>query len=143
MGTVEILPAGSSHAAAIAELVTQLGYPTSLAQMERRLASIFADRDTGTLVASMDGRVVGFVGTRLAVTYERDGPFGEIRAMAVAADARRQGIGRRLLSAAEATLIERGARVIVLSSGNHRSGAHLFYEAQGYVFTGRRYRKSP
>lgn len=141
--TVDIHPAAASDADAIADLVTQLGYPTSPAQMEGRLARIFADGEYATLVASQDGRVVGFVGIRLAVTYESDEPFGEIRAMAVEAGSRRKGIGRRLLQAAESALIERGARVFVLSSGNHRAGAHRFYEANGYSFTGRRYRKSP
>lgn len=142
METADILPADGSHAAAIAELVTQLGYPSSLAQMERRLAMILSQRENGTLVASLDGRVVGFIGTRLLLTYESDEPIGEIRAVAVADGFRRMGIGRRLLQAAESSLIERGARVVVLSSGNHRAGAHLFYEAHGYAFTGRRYRKS-
>jgi ribosomal protein S18 acetylase RimI-like enzyme len=143
MDTVAIHPAEPSHALDIAELVTQLGYPTSREQMARRLTSIFADREYDTFVASQDGRIVGFVGTRVALTYESDEPFGEIRAMAVAESFRRKGIGRRLLLAAESSLVARGARVIVLSSGNHRAGAHLFYEAQGYAFTGRRYRKLP
>jgi len=140
---VEIRPAGPDDAAALADLVTQLGYPTSPAQMQRRMARIVSDPDYATLVASQGGRVAGFVGLRRAVTYESDEPFGEIRAMAVGAGFRRKGIGRLLLQAAESALFERGARVFVLSSGNHRAGAHLFYEALGYAFTGRRYRKAP
>ena len=138
----EIRPASGSDAVAIADLVTQLGYPTSPAQMTKRMERIAADTEYATLVATHGGRVVGFVGLRLAVTYESDEPFGEIRAMAVAAGFRRKGIGRRLLQAAESALAGRGARVLVLSSGNHRADAHRFYEASGYAFTGRRYRKS-
>jgi len=43
---------------------------------------------------------------------------------------------------AESTLCERGARVLVATSGNHRADAHVFYESNGYAFTGRRYQKS-
>jgi ribosomal protein S18 acetylase RimI-like enzyme len=143
MGHVVIHPAEISHAEAIADLVTQLGYETSFEQMKARLASILADREYQTLVASHGGRVAGFVGTRLNLAYEIDGPVGQIMAMAVGADHRRQGVGTGLLHAAERGLIERGARVLVLSSGNHRTGAHAFYEANGYAFTGRRYRKTP
>jgi hypothetical protein len=62
-----------------------------------------------------DQEIVGFVGTRVGLLYE-----GE----------------------AEAGLLERGARVLVVTSGNHRTDAHLFYESQGYTFTGRRYKKA-
>jgi ribosomal protein S18 acetylase RimI-like enzyme len=141
MDAAEIRRASSADAVALADLVTQLGYTTSPAQMTERMERIAADLEYSTLVATQGGHVVGFVGLRLAVTYESDEPFGEIRAMAVAAGFRRKGIGRRLLQAAESALAERGARVIVLSSGNHRAGAHRFYEANGYAFTGRRYRK--
>jgi hypothetical protein len=47
-----------------------------------------------------------------------------------------------LMQAAESKLVECGARELVVTSGNHRSEAHAFYESCGYTFTGRRYRKS-
>ena len=63
-------------------------------------------------------------------------------ALAVAMDHHRRGIGRTLIEAAESILVERGARVLVVASGNHRDDAHAFYEKNGYTFTGRRYKKS-
>ena len=47
-----------------------------------------------------------------------------------------------LMQAAEATLIARGVCVLVVTSGNHRSDAHAFYEKNGFAFTGGRYKKS-
>jgi GNAT superfamily N-acetyltransferase len=66
----------------------------------------------------------------------------QIMALAVASARQRGGVGRMLIEAAEAMLIQRGARVLVVTSGNHRTGAHVFYEKNGYTLTGRRYKKS-
>ena len=67
---------------------------------------------------------------------------GQIMALAVAPSRQRRGLGRMLMTAAESALLERGARVLVVTSGNQRSDAHAFYESCGYSFTGRRYKKS-
>ena len=63
-------------------------------------------------------------------------------ALAVAPDYQRRGVGRLLVEVAESRLAQRGARVLVVSSGNQRADAHAFYESLGYRFTGRRYKKS-
>lgn len=47
-----------------------------------------------------------------------------------------------LMQVAESALIERGVRVLVVTSANQRSDAHAFYERCRYSFTGRRYKKS-
>ena len=46
-----------------------------------------------------------------------------------------------LNEAAVAILVQCGARDWVVTSGNHRTDAHAFYEKNGYTFTGRRYKK--
>jgi ribosomal protein S18 acetylase RimI-like enzyme len=60
----------------------------------------------------------------------------------VATDHHRRGVGRTLMQAAESILVERGARVFIAASANHRADAHDFYEKNGYTFTGRRYKKA-
>jgi ribosomal protein S18 acetylase RimI-like enzyme len=142
VATTAIRKATVEDAGRIAALVSELGYPTSAEQMRRRLATILRDDEYETLVACDDGVVQGFVGTRLGPLYDADGQYGQIMALAVASDHQGRGLGRTLMQAAEASLIERGARVLVLTSGHHRSGAHAFYERMGYTFTGRRYRRS-
>ena len=59
-----------------------LGYPTSPAQMYKRLESILCDDDYVTLVACDGEHVVGFVGTRVGPLYESDGCYGQIMALA-------------------------------------------------------------
>ncbi len=142
MATADVRFATLADAEAIAALVTLLGYPTTPEQLRARLGRILADGNYATYIAAESGRVVGFVGTRIGPRYEDDHPYGQILVLAVARDFHRKGIGRRLLWTAESDLIGKGARVLVLSSGNHRAGAHAFYEKNGYLFTGRRYKKT-
>lgn len=142
MANVATRQAAVVDAEAMASLVTDLGYPTATSQMQRRLEVILDDKDYDTLVACLDGDVVGFVGTRSGPRYEDDGHYGQIMALAVAPNHQRHGVGRMLMRAAESRLVDRGVRVIVVASGNQRSDAHAFYESCGYRFTGRRYMKS-
>ena len=88
------------------------------------------------VVARFDGQTAGFSLSRI-ISDE-----AELLLLAVSPNLRRRGIGRMLLRAAESILADRGARVLVVTSGNQRADAHAFYEKNGYTFTGRRYRKS-
>ena len=109
--------------------------------MRTRLERVLADDDYTTLVASEIGRIVGFIGTRVGPLYENDGLYGQVMALAVATNRQRQGVGRKLMAAAEAILVGRGAVVLIVHSGNQRADAHVFYEKSGYTFTARRYKK--
>lgn len=142
MAEIGIRKATVDDAAPVARLVSVLGYPTSDEQMRLRLDAIAHDSSYDTLVACDGTEVVGFIGTRLGRLYEDDEPYGQIMALAVAAEHRRRGIGRSLVGAAESLLVERGAHLTIVTSGNHRADAHAFYESCGYTFTGRRYRRS-
>ena len=120
MSHVVIRPAAVTDFASIARLVSELGYATSPSQMQRRLEAIFDDHDYDTLVACEGEHIVGFVGTRSGPLYEADGKYGQIMALAVAASHHRRGVGQMLMQAAESKLAERGARELVVTSGNHR-----------------------
>ncbi len=83
--------------AALSALMTQLGYPTTPAEMAARLDAIFSDDNYHTLVAERDGRVVGVVGAHLCMYYEYTGLCGQIMVLVVDEQARSQGIGSLLL----------------------------------------------
>jgi ribosomal protein S18 acetylase RimI-like enzyme len=138
---IAIRSATLADADAIARLMTELGYPTSPPQMEQRLASIQADASYRTFIACDGGAVVGVTGTRIGPMYEIDDPYGQIMAFVVASTHRRQGVGVRLVQAAESHFVERGAAVSIVTSANRRDDAHAFYQRQGYTFDGRRYKK--
>lgn len=141
MADIVITRASVDDSEAIALLVSDLGYPTSDHQMRQRLVAVAGDGDYETLIARHDGIVVGFAGTRVGHLYEADERYGQVMVLAVAVEWQRRGIGRMLMEAAESGLIARRARVLVVTSGNHRTGAHAFYESCGYSFSGRRYEK--
>lgn len=139
---IAIRSATLADAEAIACLMTELGYPTSSRQMERRLASILADASYRTFIACDGGAVVGVAGTRIGPMYEIDDPYGQIMTFVVASTHRRQGVGARLIQAAESHFAERAAAVSIVTSAHRRDDAHAFYERHGYTFDGRRYKKA-
>jgi GNAT superfamily N-acetyltransferase len=139
---IAIRSAALADAEPLARLMTELGYPTSSQQMERRLTSILGDASYRTFVACDGDAIVGVIGTRVGPMYEIDAPYGQIMAMVVSATHRRQGVGVLLVQAAESHFLERGAAVSIVTSANRRGDAHAFYEAHGYTFDGRRYKKA-
>ena len=110
---VEFRPARQTDAAALAELTTQLGYPSSPAEVAERLAGL--DTRAGALiVAEADGRVVGWVHVRTLVLLT--GPHAEIDGLVVGDMFRGLGVGEALLQRAEAWAAERGQTRIYVRS---------------------------
>jgi ribosomal protein S18 acetylase RimI-like enzyme len=136
---VEIRPYQDADAAAIAGLVSVLGYPVGTDEMRSRLAALSPDHHT--LVAQVGDELAGFIGLAVIQPYESSVPFGFILALAVDPDHQRQGIGTALVRAAEGYFQEQGVGDIRVSSGLHREEAHRFYEAAGYAKTGFRFRQ--
>ena len=133
--------ASVGDAAAVALLVTAMGYPTTQPEAAARLERIIGDRSYRTIVAERDGRVVGFAGARTGPAYELDASAVQLAALAVDPAERRSGVGRLLVAAVEDWAREQGAQVVVLHSGFQRVGAHAFYRRLGYRDTGLRFRK--
>jgi len=93
------------------------------------------DRDVGVFLAAVDaGRVVGYV---CGWSVLED---GHVLKIAVARDARRRGIGRRLMAALEAEFIDRGAEFAWLEARESNDEAVGFYRSLGFVEVGRRRR---
>jgi ribosomal protein S18 acetylase RimI-like enzyme len=91
--------------------------------------------ERATLVAELDGRVVGFVDVRVAHPGGSHRPlrYGYVAEIAVAAPARRRGVGAELLRAAEAWARERGCTYAVLDFNVHNDDARRFYrDRMGY-----------
>jgi len=107
--------------------------------MGERLLQLLARPEYITLVADVSGEVVGMVGASLGHALEFDGPYGRLTGLIVDARWRGRGLGRLLMHAVESALRGRGAAVLTLTSGKHRSEAHAFYEAIGYEVTGIRF----
>jgi Acetyltransferases len=128
---------------AVAELMTELGYPVTRAQMRSRMEAIGSHPDYATLVAELDGEAAGLVGLRLLYGYEYDQPIAQISTLVTKAAYRGRGIGKALIRHAEKWAAERGAAAIVVTSGNRpdREAAHRFYHHMGFAVTGLRFAK--
>jgi GNAT superfamily N-acetyltransferase len=128
---------------AITELMSDLGYPASKRQMQKRMERICSNPLHHTLVAEQDGKVVGMAGMRQLYSYENDHPVVQISALVTKAEYRGLGIGKELVKQAEKWAKENGASAVVLTSGNRpeREHAHQFYKHLGFCITGFRFSK--
>lgn len=120
---------------AIAGLLTQLGYPTSIDQARTRLALFDASPANHVLVAEADGRVVGLAALEIGLHIEKDGKHGQLTALVTDARLRRRGVARTLLTAVEKLARDEDCEVLFLRSNKRRSDAHAFYRTVGYEET--------
>jgi GNAT superfamily N-acetyltransferase len=131
--TMQIRTARLADAPRLAELSTQLGYPSTAAQVEARLARLPADGSHIVYVAEQEGgSVVGWVHVHANPTVETDAR-AEVAGLVVDLRCRNAGIGRRLMEAAENWAREKGLPAVTLRSNIIREGARRFYESLGYT----------
>lgn len=134
-----IRPVRPTDAAAAAVLLRQLGYPQDgEAAVAARLAAWTGDPSSAAFAAEAEGNVLGLIAVHVCPHFERDGSWGRIVALVVAEDARGQGVGGRLVAAAESFAADRGCERMEVTSSDRRQDAHEFYRRRGYtVQTGR------
>ena len=128
---VMIRHAGAADAAAIADLVRQLGYASTEDEVRARLEEMTAEH--AVFVASSD-RVIGFIHVSVVPNFEGE-TFGEIRALSVDEKSRGNRVGEELVRAAEEWVRARGLKKIRVRSNVIRTRARQFYERLGYVVT--------
>jgi GNAT superfamily N-acetyltransferase len=89
----------------------------------------FDHPEGGFFVAYLDGRPVGCAGWR---SRGEDGGTAELKRMYVAPEARRHGVARELLAAAERDAAGQGRKRMILECGLRQPEAIALYEASGY-----------
>jgi GNAT superfamily N-acetyltransferase len=141
MTDIQIREAQASDSPAIARLVTQLGYPSSVAEIQKRLAVFSGQPDYAVWVAESSSGIVGLTGVFLHYALEFDGACGRLLGLVVDEAHRGQGIGKQLLEHTEGWLRERGVSHLTLTSGGQRIEAHGFYRHLGFEETGLRFVK--
>jgi GNAT superfamily N-acetyltransferase len=128
-------------APAIADLLGQLGYPTSAESVPARLAALNAQGGVVIVAVAEQARVVGFASGARHATIHADGEVAYVTALVTDAKARRQGVGRALLAALEQWALMHGCSRLSVTSAEHRADAHAFYPRCGFPYTGRRFTK--
>lgn len=91
--------------------------------------------DTILLVAERDGKIAGTVQAQLAMRANGR-RRAEIGKLLVHPDARRQGIGRQLMTSAEAAIQASGRSLVVLDT-RHGDGSNALYRSLGCTEGGR------
>jgi GNAT superfamily N-acetyltransferase len=137
---VTIRDASSSDGEAIAGLLGELGYPTTVEAVHSRLErlGIVGDR---VVVADSGDEVVGLAHLQVTPTIELDRPAAKIGALIVAAAHRGEGIGRALVEVLDAEARARGCALLFLTTSARRTEAHEFYKRVGLEETGMRFTK--
>lgn len=98
--------------------------------LEALHGAALADPERVVLVAELDGEVVGMA--HLVPSGAANAPHrAEVQRVAVAADTRGAGVGRKLMETVEQTALERGLTLLWLTT-HDGSDACAFYEAVGY-----------
>jgi GNAT superfamily N-acetyltransferase len=115
----------------VADLVTQLGYPSTPRDIARRFERIEGRDDQALLVADDGSAVVGWMHVGSHPYLESD-DSAEILGLVVAEGQRSRGVGAALVGAAETWAAERGCQVIRVRSRITRDRAHAFYERGGF-----------
>lgn len=129
-----IRTAATDDAQALEQLIDQLGYEVTAAEIAGRLAEMEREGCL-VLVAELAGQVVGCLSTSVMRVLHRPAPVGRISMMVVDEAVRGRGIGAELVHAAERALEERGCYMVEVTSHVRRADAHRFYERLGYEKT--------
>lgn len=141
---LNIRRARSSHASIIAELCAQLGYPSTVTQIQHRLRQLVPASKHAVFVAETRAAgVVGWVHVSVSSLLESD-RRAEVNGLVVADGHRSLGAGAKLLEAAEAWARRHGCKGTNVRSNIIRERAHAFYLRQGYEHykTQKAFRKS-
>lgn len=129
-----IRDATEQDAEELALLMNELGYPTSVAEMENRLKKIIRHPDYQTIVIETNGTIVAMAGLVISLSYEKNAKGARIMAFVTRQEYRNKGIGKALMEAVESRTRQLGAEHIAISSRNieARRDAHAFYLKIGY-----------
>ncbi|HVX47649.1 MAG TPA: GNAT family N-acetyltransferase [Mycobacteriales bacterium] len=135
----DIRPGRPTDARYLTGLLGQLGYPSDLDAVTRRLTALLKSPTRQIMIA---GPGDGYIEVERRLTLQHD-ERAEITGLAVDSRARRSGIGRALVNAAEEWAAGQGIHSLVVRSNVLRPESHPFYAGIGYerMTTSHNYRK--
>ena len=139
---MRVRPATAADAAALADLLGQLGYPTGASSISGRLERLREAGGQTTLVAEVGGQVVGMATVNVRWALNSDSPMGRLVSVVVDADHRSRGVGAALIREAERIAAEAGCDRMEVTSAAERDDAHRFYEGLGYEVRSKRFIKT-
>lgn len=137
-----IRPARPDDTPMLAQLIGELGYPTTPDEMAQRLAAIAGRTDFANLVAEEDGVVAGMITVNVTPSLYRSDLLGAITVLVVSSAFRGRGLAPLLIEAGETWLRQQGAGRAAVHPSTARADAHRLYQRLGYENTGSRLTKA-
>src|SRR6266513_5601334 len=129
---VRIRPPRVTDAGQLAALTRELGYTTKPQEIVTRIEKASNLPEHFVAVAEIESGVIGWVQAEHRFSMET-GEKAELVGLVVRAGARRGGVGRLLVQAAEEWAADRGLSSIVVRSNVVRPESHSFYKRIGYT----------
>lgn len=122
-------------------LLDTLGWATTADRLASRVDKLLSHPDYQAWVAGGEGPI-GLATGQLNWMLQVDEPVAELTSLAVLPEAAGKGVGSALIGAFESWAAASGAARLKLTSGDHRSEAHAFYERRGYQRSGLRFHRT-
>ncbi|MCJ2140925.1 GNAT family N-acetyltransferase [Methylobacterium sp. E-066] len=117
----------------VAVLMRGLGFDPSAEEIERRMRlASRRDVDRAFLAETHGGNALGLIAVHIAPLLFYPQPLARITTLVVAEEARRRGVGRRLIEFAYDLAKKADCDTLELTTGLGRADAHAFYQAQGF-----------
>lgn len=138
---LRIRTADSVDSGEIARLLAELGYDVAPDDVADRLQRLGRGGQP-VLLARQGDETLGCLTWHVTPNIHRPWPIGRITMLVVASSARRRGIGRALVRAAEERMVQRGCGLIEVTSNSKLRAAHAFYAKLGFERTSHRFART-
>jgi len=131
MNALALRPARLADAPELANLATQLGYPSSPSEVEERMRCMLKDPNQFIIVATSGSLVIGWAHAYVCCTVESE-TSAELGGLLVDESHRGIGVGGKLVEMVEEWARQKGCSTVSVRSNVLRHEAHKFYASHGY-----------
>ena len=139
MIAVTLRPPREADAEQVASLMTELGYPSTAADVKDRLGHSLRNLTSCCLVADAEREVIGIMSAELVPYFPSGSTICRVTSLVVSSQHRNRGVGEKLIAAAAAFAREHGCSGIEVTSAERRVDAHRFYERLAFARAGLRF----
>jgi GNAT superfamily N-acetyltransferase len=123
----------------VAQLLADLGYPSTEADARDRLRRLLTSRTSRILVAQSASKVVGLISAELVPYFPTGSTVCRVTALVVLSHHRGRGTGEKLLAGVADFAREHHCSGIEITTAEHRVDAHRFYQRLGFSRTSFRF----
>lgn len=115
-------------------LLSELGYPATLEDLNRRFLKFVKNPGYGIAVCEINEEITGLIAWTITDHLISDATRFSIVGIVVSTNHRNMGIGKKLMAFVEGIAQEHSPAIIDLTSGLRRAkdGTHEFYKRIGY-----------